>query len=59
MKYFTALRTAWAVFGAIRKRKRKRRQQQRLYDYEYEAQVLYAELKAIAAGDPKPTTGRS
>ena len=62
MKYFTAVRTAWAVFRAIRKRKKREQKALELeqakymytFGHKHNAQVLYAKLLAIASGDPEP-----
>ena len=54
MNAAAALAIAWPLFRKWRKARKEARIQKRIYKYEHRADILYAELVATAAGDPKP-----
>jgi hypothetical protein len=55
MKWIIAIKTALAVAKKLRKARKSARIQKRISRHEHMADVLYAELVATAAGDPRPT----
>ena len=54
MKWLSAIRTAWAIRKMWRKARKEARIEKRISKHEHRADILYAELVATAAGDPKP-----